>query len=79
MRNYIVYDYARNLSIEYDDYKYLFKPDLLICYNATDLERSINEVKSNDKEFSECKSCDILKLAMYRHMNRTNEEKLKYN
>ena len=76
MHNYIVYDFARNISIEYDDFKYLFKPDILLCYNASDLDQNVNILKESDQEFNECKSCDLLKLAMARHMNRENSKKL---
>ncbi len=59
----IMYDFAHNIMMGYENYLKLIKPKILVCSDSNTILNGIKELKNN-KSFVDSEYVDILKYAM---------------
>ena len=64
VHNNMVNDYARNILISFDDYMFLFEPNVIYNENSEIVLRNIIELNSSDMEFRKTEYCYLLKYAI---------------
>lgn len=67
--NYAI-DPARNILMNFDNYKELFNPEIINILSREELIKETQELSELDKEFSEGENCDLLKCAMHKQMKK---------
>lgn len=68
-RKYII-DPARNLVMKLDDYKKLFKLDIIMCIDREVMLKEINKLKEIDNDFNKSNLNNVLKLAINRQIKK---------
>ena len=68
-RKYII-DPARNLVMKLDDYKRLFKLDIIMCIDRETMLEEIDRLKETDSDFNKSNLSNVLKLAMHKQMKK---------
>ncbi len=71
----IVNDYARNFIMSWEDYKYLFNPEVIMCIPGKQLLGNLERLNKKDKDFNDSKMCAVLKYALNKQMKK--EKRLK--
>ncbi len=69
INNNIVNDYAHNIIINFDDYKELYKPDIIFYADAKKVCKGIDKLKNKDKEFSD-HNCELLNYAIDKQLRK---------
>lgn len=64
-----VVDPARNLFIKLDDYKKLFKMDIIMCIDRNTILEEIDKLTETDDEFNNSELNNVLKLAIRNQFN----------
>lgn len=70
-----IVDYARNICMEYDDYKKIHKFKTLQSIPSNQLFKNIEAKEKRDKEFENSNICKILKCAMDKQMKKDKKYK----
>ena len=65
----VVNDMARNILMSYEDYMYLFEPNIILDINGKTLLDNIDKLNKEDEDFRNSDHFEILKYAMYKQMN----------
>lgn len=71
----IVNDYARNFIMSWEDYEYLFEPEVIMCIPGKQLLGNLERLNKKDKDFNDSKMCAVLKYALNKQMKK--EKRLK--
>lgn len=66
--NGTVNDFAKNIVMDFEDYKYLFGGKVIMMVEGKQLLRNIERLKERDVEFKNNKKCDVLNYAMHKQM-----------
>lgn len=65
VREGIVYDYARNMIISFNNYQYLFNPQIISCTQGQELIENIKKIEETDEHFKNNNMCKVLKYAIH--------------
>lgn len=67
--NNIVNDFAQNIVMKYDDYKYLYKPNIISFATAKKAHKEIEKIKLKNKEFSNG-NAELLNYAVHKQLTK---------
>lgn len=77
VENNVVLDYSRNIIMNYDKYKELFLPEVIMYLKGKEVLKNIEELEKNDSDFNELKKwCPVLKYALHKYLNDKNNKKI---
>ena len=65
----MVNDYAHNIIMNFDDYKELYKPNILFYASAKKIYKEIENLKVSDKEFND-NNCELLNYAIDKQLKK---------
>lgn len=68
-KNKYIIDPARNLVMKLDDYKKIFKLDIIMCIDKEEMQEEINRLEKTDADFNKSYLSNVLKLAINRQIN----------
>lgn len=69
----MVNDYARNFIMSWEDYKYLFNPEVIMCIPGKQLLSNLEKLNKKDQDFKDSKMCEVLKYAINRQLKKVKK------